>query len=537
MSRLVSRVTGVVTILLLTSALVSVAQTPEPCATMDFLKEQIKSFPEYADSLAKSEEQIQNWIQENGKRTEKMIYKIPVVVHVVYNANHPEQNIPDWQIQSQIDVLNEDFRRINSDSSQTPSVFKPIAADCEIEFCLAKRDPLNRPSNGITRTATTADVFSNYNAVKSSATGGSDAWTKNKYLNIWVCNMEPPRIGIATFPRSTDASLDGIVVHYAVFGRYLNSTPSYNLGRTCTHEVGHWLDLHHIWGDNQNGCYDSDYVNDTPNQDSAVYGCITFPAHKSCGNDGDMTMNYMNYAYDRCMNLFTQGQKQRMHAALITQRGAILNSDACNPVLNYPVDVGISQIYFPESNVSFSQINPVIRVSNYGTETVSDFYIHFQYYRPDMIFTPVHWTGNLPSGESVNITLPKVPVLNSSVIFVAYIKSPNGVQDMDTTNNFLSFRRAITNSLPVELNSDKPINIYPNPSFGSVTIEMDSLNQSPVSVQLYNLLGQEERVSLTILPDNKLIVETGILPQGVYILHIKNGSKWFREKILKINMQ
>lgn len=532
MLQLLVRISGILSVgLLITAGSIS-AQNMESCGTMEFYKDQIQIVPGFKDSIAKSEALINEWIQKNANRKTRAIYKIPVVVHVVYNINHPEQNVSDWQIQSQIDVLNEDFRRKNGDTSLIPAPFRDIAADCDIEFCLAKRDPLNRPTNGIIRAVTTVDMFSNLNAVKSSSTGGDNGWTKDKYLNIWVCNVQPPTIGFATFPGNTNVALDGIVIHYAVLGRYQNTTNNYNLGRTCTHEVGHWLDLHHIWGDNANGCNDSDYVEDTPNQDSAVYGCASFP-HKSCGNDGDMTMNYMNYAYDQCMSIFSQGQKQRMLAALHTQRGAILNSDACNPVKNHLLDAGISGIYFSEANANGYQINPVVTISNYGLEAITDMQINFRYYRPNVMYAPVQWTGYLPAGESTDVTLPQIMTQNPRSIFIAYTSLPNGRQDMDTSNDFRSFRSFKISNVPVASGRGEVLTVYPNPVFGSVTLEIDSLNLSAVSVELYNIMGQQEEISTAILPDNKLILETALLPPGMYMLRVKTREETLVQKFIK----
>jgi hypothetical protein len=259
------------------------------------------------------------------------IITIPVVVHVIYKNS--SQNISDAQIFSQIDILNEDFRMNNSDASSVPSAFAGAAADCEIEFCLAVRDPNGNVTTGITRTYTTTSSFSGYTSMKYSSTGGQDAWNTSEYLNIWVCNLASGLLGFATFPGG-NSSTDGVVCDYAYFGNTGTATSPYDLGRTATHEVGHWLNLYHIWGDSYCG---NDYVSDTPKHEESNYGCPSYPHASSCsgtGSSGEMFMNYMDYTNDACMFMFSTGQKNRMRATLNGSRSSLLSSLGCQVV--YP---------------------------------------------------------------------------------------------------------------------------------------------------------------------------------------------------------
>lgn len=258
--------------------------------------------------------------------------KILVVVHVVYNT--PAQNISDAQIYSQMDVLTADFRNRNADSSSVPAVFAPLVADARIEFALATIDPNGNVTNGITRTRTQTTGFTDDDAVKSVATGGADPWPSDKYLNIWVCPMAGSLIGYAQFPGGP-AATDGVVIRHTAFGTNGTAIAPFNLGRTATHEVGHWLNLHHIWGDDGTGCAGDDFVADTPNQGSENYGTPTFP-HVSCNNgpNGDMFMNYMDYVDDVSMCMFTAGQVTRMQATLDGLRSAIGTSISCGKELN-----------------------------------------------------------------------------------------------------------------------------------------------------------------------------------------------------------
>ena len=245
---------------------------------------------------------------------------ISVVVHVVYKK--ASENISDAQIQSQINALNLDFRAKNSDAHNTPSVWKALIADTNIDFAFATLDPSGNPTTGITRTQTDKLNFSGNDKVKFSTDGGIDAWPTDRYLNIWVCNLAG-YLGYAQFPGG-DPRTDGVVILHSAFGTTGTATAPFNLGRTVTHEIGHWLNLRHIWGDT-NDCSGDDLVSDTPNAQLPNYGTPAFP-HPSCNNlpDGDMFMNYMDYVDDGAMFMFTKGQVARMEAAIITYRSGFL---------------------------------------------------------------------------------------------------------------------------------------------------------------------------------------------------------------------
>ena len=300
------------------------------CGSMDVLEMQLQEDPKRAILL----EQIENHIQAidaSGIRAVEGVVTIPVVVHVLYS--NAAQNISDAQIMSQIDVLNEDFRRTNSDADNTWSQ----AADTEIEFCLAGSDPLGNPTDGILRVPTSVTAFGTNDGMKSSASGGSDAWPASSYLNIWVCNIGGGILGYAQFPGGSP-STDGVVCGYQYFGTTGTATAPFNLGRTTTHEVGHWLNLRHIWGDG--GCGADDFVSDTPKSGGANYGCQV--GSSSCGST-DMVENYMDYSDDACMNLYTVGQKNRMRALFESggYRASLLNSVACGEVVAPTCDDGI----------------------------------------------------------------------------------------------------------------------------------------------------------------------------------------------------
>lgn len=315
------------------------------CASMEHLHEQMLQDPGLAQRMQDIETQTQQFLANNTTvNGSRAVITIPVVVHVVGNAT--VQNVSDAQINSQINRLNLDFRKLNTDVTNVPSVWTSLVADYEIEFCLARRDPNGNNTTGIIRKVTTATSFSTNDNVKRTANGGSDAWPASSYLNIWVCNLSGGVLGYAQFPGG-NATTDGVVITYTGFGTMGTAQAPYNLGRTATHEVGHWLNLYHIWGNDGSSCNGSDQVGDTPNQGSEHYGCPSFPS-VSCSNgpNGDMWMNYMDYTDDRCMYMFTNGQKSRSwtlfnaggsRASLVTSLGCqALNSP---PNANFSADV------------------------------------------------------------------------------------------------------------------------------------------------------------------------------------------------------
>jgi hypothetical protein len=277
---------------------------------------------EHLDSLINKNSNWANGINMLETRIHGGLYKsvaedtsvidIPVVVHVIYNTS--AQNISDAQIQSQITVLNQDYRRIIS----TPGYNSDdLGADTHIQFHLAIIDSNGIVSSGITRTQTSVTSFSDDDAVKYSSSGGHNAWDCQRYLNIWVCNLSGGLLGYAQFPNYYGTvspyatSTDGVVILYSAFGNTgIQAYAShYDMGRTASHEVGHWLGLRHIWGD-VSDCSGTDYVEDTYPCSGPYYSGET--GYSECGVSvyqcsgyRRQTEDYMDYSDDRCMNLFT----------------------------------------------------------------------------------------------------------------------------------------------------------------------------------------------------------------------------------------
>ena len=249
-------------------------------------------------------------------------YTIPVVFHIIYNNEF--ENISDDQIISQLDVLNSDYNSENDDFFNIPDTFLNVASSSGIRFCLAQVDPIGNISSGITRTFTDLESFSmSEDKMKISSEGGVDPWDTEKYLNIWVCDLSGNLLGFATYP-GTNPLLDGVVIDYQYLGVLPNSPSPYNLGRTATHEIGHYFGLEHTF---YAGCSDWDNCDDTPSITSSTFGCPEFP-QESCGSI-DMTMNFMDYTNDACMYMFTQCQSDIMLGTLAEQRASLLENSFC----------------------------------------------------------------------------------------------------------------------------------------------------------------------------------------------------------------
>ncbi|UWY27847.1 zinc metalloprotease [Flavobacterium sp. TR2] len=277
------------------------------CATQEVLEAQLKADP----SLAIRMNEIETFtIQHEGKNfTGRLVngkIEIPVVVNVLYRTT--AENISNAQIQSQIDVLNKDFNALNSDYNNVPALFAGVKANIGISFVLDQ----------VIRKSTTKTSWGTNDAMKKTAQGGLAPTSPTTKLNLWSCVIGGGILGYAQFPGGASAT-DGVVIDPKYFGLSGSANAPYNLGRTATHEVGHWMNLRHIWGDATCG---SDLVADTPTHNTANYGVPAYPHYSTCtGTPVEMTMNYMDYVDDAAMYMFSTGQKNRI-SAIFTTGGA-----------------------------------------------------------------------------------------------------------------------------------------------------------------------------------------------------------------------
>jgi hypothetical protein len=390
---------------------------------------------------------------------------IPVVMHVIGLAG--VQNFAtDELLQRQIDVLNRDFAGINPDSTKIPAIWKPLFAKSNIQFCLAKRTPTGTATNGIQRrvigtTATAGTVNTNF---KTFAGGGLDQWDGSKYLNIWVGVFTDGLLGIATFPNTGAANTQGVAIHAGSIDQPCGSAfpGEYDKGRTLTHEVGHYLYLFHIWGDDGGACTGSDWgtpygalpascTDDTPNAGNSTFGCPTGVLTDACATaatGGKMYQNYMDYTDDACMVMFTKGQACRAEGCVDIHRASLKTSDGCTPPAGSgPVtDIRLSEILNPTSigfacGSSTSYCDPFaprILLVNEGTTTITSVTIDTKV--DNVLANSTTWNGSLAPGTMEYINLPLVNSSTGPHVLNVELRNPNGVADPSQPNNIKEAR-------------------------------------------------------------------------------------------------
>ncbi len=405
------------------------------------------------------EKQFEKWLYERmlerrqnlsfSLSGEKQVITIPVVVHVIHNgqAVGVGDNIPDDQIFSQITILNQDYRRLNPDASETPSEFLPVAADVEIDFVLAKRDPEGLPTTGIVRVQGSQPDYSLFNdeLLKSES-----FWSTEDYLNIWVTDLNNDLLGYAQFPvsnltgltvdRENNRLTDGIVVDFEYFGKDFPNNDPFSKGRTATHEIGHFLGLRHVWGDG--GCSASDFCDDTPPQGDNTSGCPGL--QDTCDLDEfgeldpfqDMFQNYMDFSDDVCMNLFTICQANRMQTVIAEsprRRTLLTSMGGISPIITTN-DMGIRQIISPEVSICNDAFFPEIQVRNYGTNDVTSFKVTLKI--NGLLIQTVEQTLTLQPLDLLPVTFQSIDVgQGEEMNFSFKVIEVNGVPDENPEND------------------------------------------------------------------------------------------------------
>jgi Pregnancy-associated plasma protein-A/Secretion system C-terminal sorting domain len=451
-------------------------------------------------------------IEANMKSTDTRLFKeamqaresssgdtiiVPVVVHIV--LQNPAQ-ISDAQVQSQIDVLNQDYNASNPDTSRVPGVWKSLIGDMVIKYVLAKRTPDGLPTDGIDRVVTNQSSFSiNYAAenVKHTATGGANSWNSKEYLNIWVCVLQSGYLGVTTPPGLYPADEDGVVVTSDAFGTIGNLDPEYNKGRTTTHEVGHYWSLLHPWGlqaSNPN-CTDDDSVNDTPLQSGPIYGCPAFPYTDNCTPNypGTMFMNFMGYADDSCMNLFTKGQVDRMLSLLYTFRASLLTSEGADSIILQKTDAQLLHLYAPVGKICDGTFSPVVTLRNYGSDTLHS--VNITYQNSDGQSATYNWTGALPSFDTVQLSLPALTVNTGQYQMTVFTSDPNDTTDDQVQNDTLTTAFHLDPVMTTSFTEGFEEDTFPPPGWevinpdGSYTWERTTVasHSGSVSVEMPNL--------------------------------------------------
>lgn len=419
------------------------------CGTVEYMQK-LKA----QNFIHEGNDQFEKWIktkkanrlsfrQKSGK------YRIPVVVHVIHNGEPVGQgaNVSVDQILSQLRVLNEDFQRKNADTLDTPLEFSEVASGMDIEFVLAKRSPAGFPTSGIVRVNGGRDEWFSGNDIELKSLS---YWPAEEYLNIWVCNLVD-FLGYAEFPVSTLPGLedsddnrltDGLVVWHKSFGSIddgnFDLDERYNKGRTATHEIAHFLGLRHIWGD-QSGCTGTDYVDDTPVHDDESKGC---PSHPSTACEPVVTkmfQNFTDYTDDRCMNMFTKGQVERMEIVLENspRRASLLTSQGLNPPDVVDNDLGLAKIVSPFPVQCDNEIIPTIEIENRGKNTITSAAISLAV--NSQIAQTNNIALNLLPEENTTITFAPINVEEGNSSLVFEVTSVNGTSDGNDQDNVKTF--------------------------------------------------------------------------------------------------
>ena len=436
----------------LLSTVVTFAQEKEPerCATDEYNKMLLKDNPNMMGSKA-FEKQLSKQIQLNNiKRSginssssRRLVYTIPVVVHVIHNGESigVGTNISDAQVLSQIQVLNEDFRRMSGTNGFNTH---PDGADVEVEFCLAQQTPDGCVTNGINRIdmSTTSTSWSGPGGNTDTVLKPATYWDASKYMNIWSVNFTSTTLlGFAQFPGGA-ASTDGVVVGHQFFGTdddpNVTISGVFNLGRTLTHEVGHYLGLYHTF---QGGCTEvdgGDLCADTP----AVASSSSNTNICNTGNDScpipadtpDMVENYMDYSQDSCMNVFTNDQKARVIATITgsANRPTTLTSNVCTPLASVNDDAGveIEGIVVEDCGVS---VTTSVRIANWGSNTLTSAVISYD--EDGGTSSNYNWSGSLDFGEFEVVSLPAIDSTPGSHTFNVSVVNANGNVDLRSCND------------------------------------------------------------------------------------------------------
>ena len=588
-------------IFLLTVYAASLSAQHHHCGTDALEEEKKKLFPERYLLHEKMQGEIKQILKSPPAAklaSGEPLYIIPVVMHVVHNVpggNIIGNNIPDAQILAQIEVLNEDFRRKSGTNGFNND---PVGADVNIEFCLATMDPSGNFTTGITRTYNSKNFF-NVNFSDENLLKSLSYWPSSQYLNIWVCRLEPGYLGYAQYPGGTGvpglppegpAETDGVVIDYRAFGKGGTSQPPYNLGRSLTHEVGHWFGLDHIWGDTYCG---NDFVADTP-PDEDPNDDLDCLDSSDCDNDmvynQDMINNYMDYSLDACMNIFTIGQKTRMRTVIETspRRMELLNSGGCcvtTGTVSVPLQEGFEDASYlsagwtiqnPDSNITWENNTTAgfnstasIFIENDSANTgeidyLTTPFLRFSDIKPFMEFDlayaqdPLAGTDTLVVSYSPNckVWTPVLTLYGSDLITTSAVTSYLSPGQADWKKIKVSLaalqnepigrvrfenRSENRNSIYIDnINiykvSDKlSVKPYPNPARVGEGLNVEILfeGEENITIQMYDMLGQK-LLETTETGQTSQIRQINVdgLSRGIYILKISVKGQSVTKKVL-----
>lgn len=526
------------------------------------------------------------------------IIKIPVVIHVIHNQQNEAigvgNNISKAQIESQIRVLNEDFRKkINTKGFNS----NPVGADTEIEFHLSNVDTNCMPFDGITRSYNAKgrfDLDTDEILIKSI-----NYYPTNQFLNIWVCSLTALYLGGAAFPEQSgleglddetfSEKKDGVIIHTKAFGSQIGTaaTGNYSYGRTTTHEIGHWLGLKHIWGDANCG---DDYCNDTPtvldkntgNCNNIISNCKTTPVTT-------MTENYLDYSYDICMNIFTENQKNRMRTALENspRRVALLTSPGQNQLIiqqipytqqfqnitnlneigweqnlstnNFNWNIGNENIFINCSNITTPGLAKIITTPFFKIPNVNDIHpivtVTFKLKYPNLLLTD-SLTVSIYNGCKKNKTYLKSffgTSLASADTFKVHTMTISGMKNVAHLKlQFEVFSKGKATMYLDDFTVKYPPSIttidiiqktQTNPliaAFDSKKMEiyafLNNNDTTDILFEIYDILGQKLLTSNQKFDSsNKYTIKINNFSTGIHLLVAKNFKNIHRTKILLVN--
>jgi hypothetical protein len=411
------------------------------CGTESLHQIKLKNDPTLINKELEIENFTRKFVEKNASLKLALADEIiiPVVFHVVYYS--AAQNISDTRLREQIEVLNNDFNALNFDISKVPGPFQSLIGKFKIKFVLANRDPQGNVTSGVDRVKTTKSAAFNYatDDVKFTATAGVNAWDTKSYLNIWVCNISDysdnsELLGYATFPTSAGQKDDGVVLNYKYVG-VTGATRPFNLGRTATHEIGHYFNLRHIWGD-QNNCTADDGISDTPKQFQSSSGDPRYPKTDNCTtvSPGIMFMNFMDYCNDASLYMFTLNQASRMDATMAGPRASLVKSRGYVNATEY--DVAVNKITAPSSNfLCDNTFTPSVNVVSNGNNQVTSFKVDFSVNKT--LQQTATWTGSIGLNGFVNVIFNPITIENGTYNIAYRVYNTNGI-DTDPTNDTIS---------------------------------------------------------------------------------------------------
>lgn len=445
--------------------------------------------------------QFEGWLRKlrevKAHKPNNDVLTIPVVFHIIHGGEPVGEgrNLSVERIEQQMATLNADFRRTNTDASSTPIEFLSVATDVEIEFVLAKQDPNGLPTNGITRTQGRQE---NYGFPEDEVLKSESYWPAEDYMNVYVADLSG-FLGWASFPFSNLAGIteinndrltDGVALDYSYVGLNPDAGEFPSLGRTGTHEVGHFLGLKHLWGD----CSVDDFCSDTPASNTSYQNECPSGVVSSCGSS-DMYSNYLNYTDDSCMNLFTACQRERMRTVLTNsiRRKSLLTSPALQEPIEASVNLGIQNILAPTSGICDASITPSVELRNFGTNPISE--IQVQLWVAGTLVDTQSRSLMLASDEQVIVTFtPFTLSENMDQTLEFRIVSVNGGTDDDTSNDVRNIlvAPAQRETIPYSLNFESSVDLITRTEISESslwqveTAPFNSIDNEALRLNFYN---------------------------------------------------